>query len=175
MYYPALDGLRGIAILAVIFRHNFDFLQATKYGWIGVDLFFVLSGFLITGILLKTKTQKNYLATFFVRRILRIFPLYYGAIILFFVLAASAELLRDQYSFYFTNQGMVWFHLQNWLYITKSAPTHRGMFIHFWSLSLEEQFYLVWPFVMLARKQTRHLARLTIIILLASIVFRFVT
>ena len=175
MYYPALDGLRGIAILAVIFRHNFDFLQATKYGWIGVDLFFVLSGFLITGILLKTKTQKNYLANFFVRRILRIFPLYYGAIILFFVLAAAAEQLRDQYSFYFVNQGMVWFHLQNWLYITKSAPTHRGMFIHFWSLSLEEQFYLVWPFVMLARKQTRHLARLTIIILLASIVFRFVT
>jgi len=175
MYYPALDGLRGIAILAVIFRHNFDFLQATKYGWIGVDLFFVLSGFLITGILLKTKTQKNYLANFFVRRILRIFPLYYGAIILFFVLAAAAEQLRDQYSFYFVNQGMVWFHLQNWLYITKSAPTHHGMFIHFWSLSLEEQFYLVWPFVMLARKQTRHLARLTIIILLASIVFRFVT
>jgi peptidoglycan/LPS O-acetylase OafA/YrhL len=175
MHYPALDGLRGIAILAVIFRHNFDFLQITKYGWIGVDLFFVLSGFLITDILLKTKTQKNYLANFFIRRILRIFPLYYGAIILFFVLAASAELLRDQYNFYFTNQGMVWFHLQNWLYITKSEPTHYGMFIHFWSLSLEEQFYLVWPFVMLACKQMRHLASLTIVILLASIVFRFVS
>ena len=175
MHYPALDGLRGIAILAVIFRHNFDFFQVTKYGWIGVDLFFVLSGFLITDILLKTKTQKNYLTNFFIRRILRIFPLYYGAIILFFVLAASAELLRDQYNFYFTNQGMIWFHLQNWLYITKSEPTHYGMFIHFWSLSLEEQFYLVWPFVMLACKQIRHLASLTIVILLASIVFRFVS
>jgi peptidoglycan/LPS O-acetylase OafA/YrhL len=175
LYYPALDGLRGLAILAVIFRHNFDFLQATKYGWIGVDLFFVLSGFLITDILLRTKAQKNYLINFFIRRILRIFPLYYGAVILFFVLAASAELLRDQYNFYFTYQGMVWFHLQNWLYITKSEPTHYGMFIHFWSLSLEEQFYLVWPFVLLACKQTRHLATITIMILLASIVFRFVS
>src|SRR6185369_5004870 len=132
--------------LAVLFRHNFDFLPLTKFGWVGVDLFFVLSGFLITDILLKTKEQKNYLVNFFIRRVLRIFPLYYGAIILFFVLAASAQQLRDQYQFYFSNQGMVWFHMQNWLYITKSEPTRYGMFIHFWSLSLEEQFYLIWPF-----------------------------
>jgi len=62
---------------------------------------------------------------------------------------------------------------QNWLYITKSEPTHYGMFIHFWSLSLEEQFYVAWPFVLLACKQMKHATRLTIIILLGSIVFRF--
>ncbi|MEI9808490.1 MAG: acyltransferase [Bacteroidota bacterium] len=84
-YYPALDGLRGIAIILVLCCHNFNFLPHFELGWIGVDLFFVLSGFLITDILLRTKETKNFLQNFYIRRILRIFPLYYGALLLFFL------------------------------------------------------------------------------------------
>jgi len=94
-YYPALDGLRGFAILGVLLQHNFSFLPVPKFGWVGVDLFFVLSGFLITDILLKTKEQKNFLSNFYTRRVLRIFPLYYGSLILFFSLAPLISQFKD--------------------------------------------------------------------------------
>jgi hypothetical protein len=74
IYYPELDGLRGIAILLVIVFHNFGFINYFSFGWLGVDLFFVLSGFLITDILLRTADQPNYLKNFYIRRALRIAP-----------------------------------------------------------------------------------------------------
>ncbi|MBL0067656.1 MAG: acyltransferase [Chitinophagaceae bacterium] len=64
LHYPALDGLRGLAILLVVVYHNFGFINVFFFGWLGVDLFFVLSGFLITDILLKTLHQKDYLKNF---------------------------------------------------------------------------------------------------------------
>ena len=82
-YYPALDGLRGLAILLVLVYHNFGFINYFFFGWLGVDLFFVLSGFLITDILLKTLGKPGYLKNFYGRRLLRIFPLYYLALVLF--------------------------------------------------------------------------------------------
>ena len=112
-YYPALDGLRGIAILLVICCHNFDFLPYFKFGWIGVDLFFVLSGFLITDILLKTRDTKHFLRNFYIRRILKIFPLYYGVVLLFFVIAPALQKLHVQTTYYQINQPMLWLHLQN--------------------------------------------------------------
>jgi peptidoglycan/LPS O-acetylase OafA/YrhL len=174
-YYPALDGLRGFAILGVLLQHNFSFLPIPKFGWIGVDLFFVLSGFLITEILLKTKEQKNFLPNFYIRRILRIFPLYYGSLILFFSLAPLVSQFKDQYSYYSANQGMLWMHLQNWLYIAKPKLDNHTVFSHFWSLSVEEQFYLVWPLLILACNKTKRLVALICIALLGSIVFRFLT
>ncbi len=87
---PALDGVRGIAILVVMLNHfvlsafipDTPFWKLVNSGWLGVDLFFVLSGFLITGILLDTKHRERYWATFFSRRALRIFPLYYFAVLM---------------------------------------------------------------------------------------------
>jgi peptidoglycan/LPS O-acetylase OafA/YrhL len=174
-YYPALDGLRGFAILGVLLQHNFSFLPVPRFGWVGVDLFFVLSGFLITEILLKTKEQKNFLSNFYLRRILRIFPLYYGSLILFFSFAPLISQFKDQYSYYSANQSMLWMHLQNWLYIAKPKLDNHTVFSHFWSLSVEEQFYFVWPLIILACNKTKTLVALIYIALFGGIFFRFAT
>src|ERR1700757_2161476 len=93
---PQLDAIRGIAILFVLIHnlHGLDFLPlslATNYGWMGVDLFFVLSGFLITGILLDTKDSENYFRNFYARRCLRIWPLYYSLIFLMFFIVPAID------------------------------------------------------------------------------------
>src|ERR1700722_14566643 len=97
-HYPALDGLRGIAALIIVWYHFLVFTpmhgamlsilsQMFGFGWVGVDLFFVLSGFLITGILADSKSKSHYFRTFYGRRVLRIFPLYYGTLaVVFFIL-----------------------------------------------------------------------------------------
>ena len=79
-----IDFLRGIAVILVLFRHHAFINNTHNAGWIGVDLFFVLSGFLITGILLDTVNQKRYFQNFYWRRILRIFPLYYAILMVFY-------------------------------------------------------------------------------------------
>jgi peptidoglycan/LPS O-acetylase OafA/YrhL len=151
---PELDGIRGLAILLVLFFHilrraanltNNDLLHSitdiARIGWIGVDIFFVLSGFLITSILLKTKEQPGYFKKFYVRRILRIFPLYYIVIVglLFFLPALDPDLAISTQA--------VWpffiLHQQNWLYIVEPFPS--GFLVVTWSLAIEEQFYLIWP------------------------------
>ncbi len=111
----------------------------------GVDLFFVLSGFLITGILLRTKTQQGYFSNFFARRSLRIFPLYFAAVATCVWLVPMAktpspfDILKTEQVYlwtYLTNVRMAW--LNQWCF---------GPLDHFWSLAVEEHFYLIWPFV----------------------------
>ena len=172
-YYPALDGLRGIAILLVICCHNLDFLPHFEFGRVGVDLFFVLSGFLITDILLNKRESKNFLQNFYIRRILKIFPLYYGVLLLFFVVAPALQSLYTQYNYYHGHQALLWLHLQNWLSIIHRPPGDSMVLNHFWSLSVEEQFYLFWPFVILAIKDTRRLAQIAFAILITCILCRF--
>ena len=99
---PQLDAVRGVAIL-IVMAHNISlkypvlaFEVWTKDGWMGVDLFFALSGFLITGILLETKGAGKYFENFYVRRILRIWPLYYA--LLFFMFVAMRFLSRTEYA-----------------------------------------------------------------------------
>lgn len=174
-YFPALDGLRGIAILAVILYHNFDFTSYFRFGWVGVDLFFVLSGFLITDILLKTKEDKNFLRNFYVRRVLRIFPLYYMILLLYFIFIPFLNQLNVQYNYYYNNQSMLWLHLQNWLYIFNQKPDNSMLLNHFWSLSVEEQFYLLWPFAILAVKTNQRLIRFVLAVLSACVLLRFLS
>jgi peptidoglycan/LPS O-acetylase OafA/YrhL len=119
-------------------------------GWMGVDLFFVLSGFLITGILLGTREASNYFTGFYTRRILRIFPLYYlalatvmigGGLLNSSAVTAGLPLPQDRWLYFC--------YLTNWLGLWKDTwgPNYVGYLAHFWSLAIEEQFYLVWPLI----------------------------
>jgi peptidoglycan/LPS O-acetylase OafA/YrhL len=155
---PPLDGLRGLAILGVLAIH---YLAAAPLlpsplggpihalallGGYGVMLFFVLSGFLITGILLDTRGRPGYFRNFYVRRTLRIFPLYYLALVILFVLlprlvgasAGFAPVPAGTQVWYWTYLSNVFLGMRGWDAGPPYAP-------HFWSLAVEEQFYLVWP------------------------------
>jgi len=157
---PALDGLRGIAIILVMV-HHFTYYRPTSgidaligdvlfFGWTGVDLFFVLSGFLITGILLDTRDGGRYFTSFYARRILRIFPLYYLVLFLALVVlprfpAVHSVLIGQDDSVDLPSQWPYW------LYMTNFSIAGRG-WVHGWvdvgwSLAIEEHFYLVWPLV----------------------------
>jgi peptidoglycan/LPS O-acetylase OafA/YrhL len=150
----ALDGIRGLAIILVMLHHfegrippssiAIDSLMVVlRYGWVGVDLFFALSGFLITGILLDTRRATNYFSAFYARRILRIFPLYYS--VLTFILVAAALIHpRPHIVPLVADQKLYFLYLTNWLVLWngKWGPNILG---HFWSLAVEEQFYLIWP------------------------------
>ena len=184
-HIPALDGIRGIAILMVLsvhflytsafpvappaWLHVFHTLQ---FGWMGVDLFFVLSGFLITGILLDTRASSNYFRSFYVRRALRIFPLYY--------LVVSADIFLAPWQ-----QHIPWLALgvpdrtlrlafftytNNW--IQPFAINSGRSLSAFWSLAVEEQFYLIWP-GLLYLLHRRHFAGLCLAICLVLPFLRF--
>lgn len=155
-YFPALDDLRGLAILLVVIYHNFGFIEKYFFfGWLGVDLFFVLSGFLITDILLKELGTKNYLRNFYVRRVLRIFPLYYACLILFLLVLPQLNTPLEL-KYYTDNQVWIWTYLQNWLYVFNN-PAETHSLNHLWSLAVEEQFYLLWPLVILLIRKPKHL------------------
>jgi peptidoglycan/LPS O-acetylase OafA/YrhL len=152
----ALDGVRGIALLLVFACHaRPDFLIG---GGIGVDLFFVLSGFLITSILLREfdATGKISLARFYARRALRLFP----ALFLFVAVTIVSVAIFDPASLGIVlgNSLSVVFYCFNWLR-NAALPTSIGIYPHFghlWSLSVEEQFYLAWPLVMIAALRSRN-------------------
>lgn len=155
---PALDGLRGIAIILVML-HHFTYIRPTSgidgligsvlfFCWTGVDLFFVLSGFLITGILLDTRGSERYFTTFYARRTLRIFPLYYLVLFLAFVVLpkfpAVHEVLVGQVGpVDLPPQWPYWLYLANFS-IADGGWVHGWVDVS-WSLAIEEQFYLVWP------------------------------
>jgi peptidoglycan/LPS O-acetylase OafA/YrhL len=132
---PALDGVRGLAILLVILYH----CCGLPFGWVGVDLFFVLSGFLITRILLAKQDQPDYFKNFYKNRILRIFPLYFLVLTLYFTIEYVFYHKNIAYSLYF------FFFLQNTNFAKTAFENAHGL-QHTWSLAIEEQFYAVFPF-----------------------------
>jgi peptidoglycan/LPS O-acetylase OafA/YrhL len=117
----------------------------TGYGEYGVDLFFVLSGFLITGILYDARNEPHYFRNFYMRRLLRIFPLYYGVLALLFFVAPLIPLLRGPALEYLVeNQAWAWLYAVN-IHVAKHGQWSLSYINHFWSLSVEEHFYLFWP------------------------------
>lgn len=157
-FYPALDGLRAVAFCMVFLQHYIHL----PWGWTGVNIFFVLSGFLITGILFDTRDTPHRARNFYVRRTLRIFPLYYGIFLAF--------LLSTPYFHWQWNWAwLAWpLYLGNFLRFLSPRAAILGSrsnmvadahlagsrswlpevnFGHFWSLCVEEQFYLAWPWV----------------------------
>lgn len=178
----SLDGMRGLAILLVVWHNGattghwatdglfakFVLLTAAM-GWMGVQLFFVLSGFLITGILLNEKGTPHQFRNFYARRALRIFPLYY--LILIAVIYVLPQLGSKPAEMSNVSGGMwYWFFLENWV-----IPFYGGGggLSHFWSLAVEEQFYLVWPFaiIFLAR---RPLVFICFALIATALIFRVV-
>lgn len=159
---PVLDGVRGLAILLVVLHHHTvmtattaldaGFAAISHVGAVGVDLFFVLSGFLITGILLRARNTADqpgarYFRNFYARRTLRIFPLYYAVV--FVALVVLPQIDHPKANNFGRIEGDEWSY---WLYLSNFTIAQAGRWRHAildvsWSLAIEEQFYLVWPLV----------------------------
>ena len=165
-YIPQFDSIRAIAVLLVIIHHWFEGNKVLNFlpnGSLGVNIFFVLSGFLITGILLKAKKQSEeqglkkatLFGNFYMRRTLRIFPIYYLLLFIFWFLKDPA-ILNDGV-FYFT-------YISNYFFYTEQFFPAR--LAHLWSLAVEEQFYIFWPWLIILgnKKYLPYLISLFIII-----------
>lgn len=172
-YYPALDGLRGLAIILVVLLHNFRFVDYFHFGWLGVDLFFVLSGFLITENLLFNLNKPHFLRNFYIRRLLRIFPLYYLLLIICLFIVPSINRQNIDMSYYAENQFWLWTILQNWLFIF-SPPYGDQSLLHTWSLAVEEQFYLIWPLLILLIRKPKKLIIVATMVLILVVATRMI-
>ena len=175
-----LDGLRGLAILLVLLLHFTTDMEipagtvaagvrsAFQIGWIGVDLFFVLSGFLITGILVDNKGGRRYFSAFYARRALRILPVYFLAVF------ATFHLLPRVFQDFDTGgartEAAFWLFLTNFRELPYQLARTVG---HFWSLAIEEQFYLMWPLVVFLSSRTRA-RRIALLAVMLSPLLRYV-
>jgi len=165
-HIKGLDGLRALAVILVLLSHWFSshfILGKMQLGKIGVDIFFVISGFLITKILFHKKEfsqgsgkeKIKQIKLFIIRRTLRIFPIYY--LLLLFLYFTNGSEFRDFIVYYLTyTSNYLFFATQNW----------HGFVGHFWSLAVEEQFYIFWPFLILFILKRRILA-----LLISAIIF----
>jgi peptidoglycan/LPS O-acetylase OafA/YrhL len=162
-HVPVLDGLRGVAILLVLVFHYTQhythdkpigqmILEICGAGWFGVDLFFVLSGFLITGILFDSRSGPGYFKNFYMRRFLRIFPLYYLAIagvIAIGLLVPGFD--TPGFRKVFADQAWLWLYGVNVAELVNTGYDFGSEWFdanHFWSLAVEEHFYLLWPLLL---------------------------
>jgi len=172
-YFSQLDSLRAIAVLMVIISHWFSnehFLNRySANGILGVTLFFVLSGFLITGILLNSKHKieegssiNKAFKVFYMRRLIRIFPVYY--LLLFILLVLNVTSVRDGFWWHY-------FYSSNFYFWINDA--FAGSLSHLWSLAVEEQFYLIWPAIILLVPR-RFLTTVLLAGVLAGMLFRLV-
>lgn len=171
-YYPELNGIRAIAAFMVILFHYFSegpfpdiIKKISVLGQTGVTLFFVLSGFLMTRILINEKSSPNFFKVFYIGRILRIFPLYYFFLILFYILS---PILSETTNNFDDPKWTFFVFLQN-IPMTFQMPFNGPG--HFWSLAVEEHFYLVLPILVFFLSQ-KALKYLLYIIILLAILFR---
>jgi peptidoglycan/LPS O-acetylase OafA/YrhL len=171
-FIPQFDGLRGLSILAVFVSHSefvkaFPHAQVLEYGRVGVDLFFVLSGFLITGILLDSRGSLHYFRNFYMRRSLRIWPLYYLFLTIMFASISSLAKAPE------AQEAHTW--LPFYFYVQNLFP---HLTIPFgleptWSLAIEEQFYMTWPLLVVLLKK-RTLAVVLICLVFLSLALRLI-
>lgn len=171
---PSYNSFRFFAFLAVFLFHT-NLLYA---GYLGVQAFFVLSGFLITPILIDTKAETNsfgaYIKNFLVRRTLRIFPLYYFYLIVILLTIMIFGLARFEYFATLKSQLVYGFtYTYNIFHATRSYE-HNNFITHFWSLAVEEQFYLLWPLLIYFTRTSRLKGILQLIILLGPVI-RYLT
>ena len=182
-YVPALDGIRGLAIVMVMLAHFTSYggmhpvvaLDRLYYGIVmlggtGVDLFFVLSGFLITGILLDSRKESGYFRNFYMRRVLRIFPLYYATLAVCFLILPFFRPGDSELSLLLQEQAWYWTYLANVRMALDGWPAFHAIG-HFWSLAVEEQFYMVWPLAVFA-VAGRRLRVLCIVLIVGSLLTR---
>ena len=158
---PELDGLRGIAVLLIISFHYINnqlthaqlfvgklLSQLTSFGWVGVDLFFVLSGFLIGNILIRNKSSKNFFSTFYVRRVVRIIPNYYLLILIFLLLRGIPYFLNN---YFLTGANVIpwwsYFLMFHNFYMARMHSLGNDAMSVTWSIGIEEQFYIIFPFI----------------------------
>ena len=180
-YIRGLDGLRSVAILWVMFAHvsaaskwvaedsyHKVFELIASAGWVGVQLFFVISGYLITKILLKGKGAPKQLRYFYLRRSLRIFPVYYVTLFFLFILLPFMGYSLSWLASETDNQVYFWTYLNNWI----RPYIHNKGFAHLWSLAIEEQFYLIWPFVVIYFSKSS-LFRISVFMIISAPIFRF--
>jgi peptidoglycan/LPS O-acetylase OafA/YrhL len=174
----ALDGIRGVAVLAVLFYHFGDLSQSTSAllrlvgivkgaGWMGVDMFFALSGFLITDILCKTQHKPNAAVNFYARRTLRLFPLFYG------VWACIGLYMWLTHLPWHSGYWMYLLYAGNFIAVKYGSV---GILVvsHFWSLAVEEQYYLIWPFVVWKLQGARKVGSILLGALLLSFLLKLI-
>jgi len=185
IHIPALDGFRGLAIILVLLAHLRDLTGSYAndpmlyrlffYGNIGVDMFFVLSGFLITRALLVTRNKEHYLRNFYTRRALRIMPIYYA--FLFFCLVLIPILWGPAVADHLCGRPFdrmwLWIYGTNIVLAIKNAQVMQAL-NPLWSLAVEEQFYLVWPFLILMVRDSKLLARICVYLAVAAPIFRVI-
>ena len=147
-YRPDIDGLRAVAVMAVVLFHFNVFNSLTKAGFIGVDIFFVISGYLITQVLISDMDSERWLARFYLRRVRRIFPALLIVLVVVFILAS---LIMLPYEFKEFGQEVIGgsSFSSNLIYFLQSGyfdqSSQQKPLLHLWSLGIEEQFYLFWP------------------------------